>query len=260
MKRPQSNRRYIRWILITIFGLTVLTCIGLSRQQTAITGSSSEPAFPKSPTSPQPTQTLSPTANSSSRSPSLPGIQRDNLPNNPTKTKFGHFPYSEDDQNRLASVGRFVRGTYERSEFLDTEAEQAFRQMMAAASAQGISLMPISGFRNVADQSELFKKQVKRRGSEMEAARASAPPGYSEHHTGYALDIADRQHPDTDLKIIFQETEAYRWLLGNAPKYGFEQSFPFNNKQGVNFEPWHWRYFGSPRSAQVFADARQSQP
>jgi zinc D-Ala-D-Ala carboxypeptidase len=163
------------------------------------------------------------------------------------KTYFGHLPYQEADPARLETVGRFVRGTYERPETLDVEATEAFRQMVAAAKLEGIELMPISGFRTIADQKELFEKQVERRGSVEAAAKWSAPPGHSEHHTGYAIDIGDMQS-DTDLKLSFQDTDAYRWLQTHAKQFGFEQSFPQNNQQGVSFEPWHWRYVKSARA------------
>jgi zinc D-Ala-D-Ala carboxypeptidase len=171
------------------------------------------------------------------------------------KPYFGHLPYQEDDPNRLVDAGRFIRGTYERSEALDFEANDAFQTMRAAAKAEGVSLMPISGFRTIADQRILFEKQVERKGSEEAAAKWSAPPGYSEHHTGYAIDIGD-VNSDTDLKMTFQDTNVYRWLIVNARSFGFEQSFPSNNPQGVSFEPWHWRYMGSPRAEQIFAVAR----
>jgi zinc D-Ala-D-Ala carboxypeptidase len=179
-------------------------------------------------------------------------------PLKPVKAYFGHLPYQEAEQSRLVSVGHFVRGTYERLELLDMEVSQAFQGMADAAKEEGVTLMPISGFRSIADQHSLFTQQIQRQESEEAAARLSAPSGYSEHHTGYALDIADVQRSDTDLKLGFQETKAYRWLTENAYKYGFEQSFPENNWQGVSFEPWHWRYVLSPRAAQVFAVAKSS--
>lgn len=175
-------------------------------------------------------------------------------------TRLGHFPYAEAEPNRLQAVGHFERGTYERPETLDVEAANAFGQMVNAAATAGIQLMPISGFRSIADQQDLFARQVQRQGSETAAAKMSAPPGHSEHHTGYAIDIADGQQGDTDLKIEFQTTRAYQWLAQNAQAYGFEQSFPAHNPQGVSFEPWHWRYVQSPRAAQIFAAARTQFP
>jgi zinc D-Ala-D-Ala carboxypeptidase len=185
-----------------------------------------------------------------------PDVPPDIARSNPVTPLFGHLPYAENDLSRIEPVGRFVRDTYERDETLDYEAVQAFQAMLAAAKAEGIALMPISGFRSIADQKTLFDKQIQRQGSEEAAARLSAPPGYSEHHTGYAIDIADVDQPDADLKFSFQDTNAYRWLVANAYKFGFEQSFPQGNWQGVSYEPWHWRYVLSDRAAQIFAVAK----
>jgi zinc D-Ala-D-Ala carboxypeptidase len=169
---------------------------------------------------------------------------------------FGHLPYDEAPPDRLVSIGKFERENYVREEALDREAAQAFQVMVDAARSQGVQLMGISGFRNIPDQQALFDKQIERRGSAEAASKLSAPPGHSEHHTGYALDITDASRTDVDLKVAFEETAAYRWLVTNASQYSFEQSFPRNNAQGVSYEPWHWRFVGSARSAQVFAAAR----
>jgi zinc D-Ala-D-Ala carboxypeptidase len=177
-------------------------------------------------------------------------------PRSSVQTHFGHFPYTEDTSDRLVSIGKFVRENYEREEAVDVETAQAFQVMVTAARTQSVQLMGISGFRSIADQQLLFDKQIAKRGSAEAAAKLSAPPGHSEHHTGYAIDITDRSRTDVDLKIIFEETAAYQWLVVNAHQYGFEQSFPRNNAQGVNYEPWHWRFVASDRAAQVFAAAR----
>ncbi|MGB3297557.1 MAG: M15 family metallopeptidase [Phormidesmis sp.] len=173
---------------------------------------------------------------------------------------FGHLPYAEDDPARLAEIEPFEREGYRRTEQLDAEAAQAFTNMQTVARSQGIELMAISGYRTIADQKELFASQIERKGSEAAAAEYSAPPGHSEHHTGYALDIADASQPETDLKHSFENTPAYRWLLENAYMYGFEQSFPKNNVQGVSFEPWHWRYINSARAAKTFVTAKTAFP
>lgn len=174
------------------------------------------------------------------------------------QTSYGHFPYDEAPPERLVPAGRFVRDSYERSEKLDFETDQAFNAMREAARNQGVQMMIISGFRNISDQQGLFERQISRRGSPEAAAQYSAPPGHSEHHTGYALDIADVQRPDADLKLTFQDTEVYRWLMANARPYGFEQSFPEGNAQGVSFEPWHWRFTKTPRSQEIFAAAKRA--
>lgn len=172
----------------------------------------------------------------------------------PVQEKYGHFSYGEAPIDRLISL---EPPYYERTESLIDTAATVFVQMQADAAQAGVKLVPISGFRTVADQVKLFDRQIKRAGDEMNAARLSAPPGYSEHHTGYALDIGDGNQPKADLKYEFENTDAYQWLLTHATRdYGFELSFPENNRQGVSFEPWHWRFTASKEAAQIFAMAR----
>ncbi|BAM53675.1 hypothetical protein BEST7613_4744 [Synechocystis sp. PCC 6803] len=200
-------------------------------------------------------------------SPLLPGLPPDyeqlsplaeqqgsrEVPNNiAVKTNLGHYSFPENSQQRLVKVGEY----YGRSESLDQEAATAFKKMQADAQVQGVRLTIISGFRSIASQDALFQNQIKRKGGKEAAARFSAPPGHSEHHTGYALDIGDGANPANDLKINFENTSAYQWLARNANQYGFELSFPPNNSQGVSYEPWHWRYVASPRASQIFMVAR----
>ena len=200
--------------------------------------------------------------------PQLSAISVSPIPTNPSQSAsaestqtlqaFNHLPYAEADPARLQPAGTFVRENFERVESLDLEAANAFIIMVEEAKAQGINLMPISGFRTVVQQQELFAKQIERHGSESAAAQLSAPAKYSEHHTGYAIDIGDSDRPETDLDATFADTTAYQWLLNNAYIFGFEQSFPPNNPQGLSFEPWHWRYVQSERAAQVFKTARET--
>jgi len=85
----------------------------------------------------------------------------------------------------------------------------------------------------------------------------SAPPGHSEHHTGYAVDIGDGNNPSTNLQESFENTAAYRWLEANASRYSFELSFPRDNLQGISYEPWHWRFVGDRHSLETFYRVRE---
>lgn len=165
-----------------------------------------------------------------------------------SNTLYGHYPYAENPQNRLVVVGTYNG----RSESLDKEAATAFRNMKDVALSSGVDLRIISGFRSIATQKTLWANQVSRRGSKEEAAKYSAPPGYSEHATGYTLDIGDGANPKTDVKVDFQNTKAGIWLKSNASKFGFDMPFTPGNSQGVSHEPWHWRYKGSDRAKQIF--------
>ena len=66
---------------------------------------------------------------------------------------------------------------------------------------------------------------------------AATAPGYSEHHTGQALDFASI--PD---ELPFPETGAFRWLCDSARRFRFTLSYPPDNPFGLVYEPWHWRH------------------
>jgi zinc D-Ala-D-Ala carboxypeptidase len=267
-----------RWpfIALTLITMLVVLWAGLTlqwvfapqsvRQTISPSTAASTPPLPswvKSASSPLVAPTI-PTAPSPNPS-GLPSTPRDKAPavgkqtvnrNNPLpQSRYGHLPYAEAVSDRLVSVGTYGSGANQRTEFLDKEAAATFAQMKSDAEATGVNLVAISGFRSVADQEKLFERQIKRQGSEAAASRLSAPAGYSEHHTGFALDIGDGDRPETDVKYEFETTKAYQWLQSNGRRYGVELSFPPNNVQGVSFEPWHWRFTSTPYAAAVFSVA-----
>ncbi|WP_249064291.1 M15 family metallopeptidase [Argonema antarcticum] len=173
-----------------------------------------------------------------------------------SQTTYGHFPYKQADPKRMIIVASYATEEYQRFESVDPEAGKALMKMIYAARDEGVWIILVSGFRTIKQQQKLFQEQIKRRGSPEAAAKVSAPSGYSEHHTGFAVDLADGQFPKQDITYQFENTAAYRWLTRRAKEFGFEMSFSPNNAQGVSFEPWHWRYVGSPDSAAIFANAR----
>ena len=170
--------------------------------------------------------------------------------------KYGHFPYPEGEATSMALIASYSEGDIQRAETLHTDAAQALLEMVATARVEGIWLVPASGYRTIAQQRTLFSAQIAKKGSPEAAAIVSAPPGYSEHHTGYAIDLTDGTLPQTqDISDAFAETEAYQWLVANAGTFGFELSFPEDNEQGIAFEPWHWRYVGTAEAQALFRTA-----
>lgn len=142
---------------------------------------------------------------------------------------------------------------------LQTEAAQAYRNMAAAAAADGVELMLCSGYRSVEYQQGLFEKKVQqyldkgktREEAEAEASTIVAVPGHSEHNTGLAADIVAPDHQVLDT--AFEETPAFAWLQEHAAEYGFVLRYP-NNKSaitGIIYEPWHYRYVGPENAAQM---------
>lgn len=174
-----------------------------------------------------------------------------------SKTVYGHFLYPPGHINRMVVISSYGARRYQRFEYLHPEAALALMKMIYTARDEGVWLVPVSGFRTVEHQQELFEAQIQRRGSAKAAAKFSAPPGYSEHHTGFAVDLTDGNFPKKDISVDFENTKAFRWLTRHAREFGFELSFPPNNSQGVSYEPWHWRYVGSAEAIATFAQARK---
>ncbi|MCC3418907.1 MAG: D-alanyl-D-alanine carboxypeptidase family protein [Microcoleus sp. PH2017_01_SCD_O_A] len=163
---------------------------------------------------------------------------------------LGHLPYPE------APAADLVNVTSDGSIKLRTSAAAKYQEMANAAAASGIYFAPISGFRSVDDQQHVFfDVKAERRQNASKRAEVSAPPGYSEHHTGYAIDLGDGSSPDTNLSPSFENTQAFKWLEANATAFSFEMSFPKNNRQGVSYEPWHWRFVGDRQSLETFYKA-----
>ena len=162
----------------------------------------------------------------------------------------GHFPYPEAVRGTLVEVYPGIE--------LHVDTAKALSLMSAAASASGVNLILLSGYRSHELQDEIFYGvKSQRNQTASQRAKVSAPPGYSEHSTGYAIDLGDGSFPDTHFEVAFESTKAFRWLKENAAKYHFILSFPRNNAQGVSYEPWHWRYEGTTTSLQQFESANR---
>lgn len=165
----------------------------------------------------------------------------------PSDSLLGHRPYADAPAAVLTPLASNpdIR--------LRTTAARAFNDLQTAAARDGVQLLPLSGFRSKQEQRSLFfDVKAERNQSVTERASVSAPPGYSEHHTGYAIDIGDAQAPNTHLETTFEQTAAFRWLQANAKRFNFELSFPRNNPQQVSYEPWHWRFVGDVESLRLF--------
>ncbi len=168
-------------------------------------------------------------------------------------TLLHHFRYAEAPIDQLVSIGNGFQ--------LRTAAAQKFQSMVKAAQAAGVNIITISAFRSVSEQQRLFfDVKAERAQAATKRAEVSAPPHYSEHHTGYAIDVGDGSAPAANLNQSFDQTKAFKWLSTNAPRYSFELSFQEHNTQGVSYEPWHWRYVGDSDSLETFYKARKTQP
>tara|TARA_B100000424_G_scaffold133243_1_gene101063 strand:+ start:189 stop:914 length:726 start_codon:yes stop_codon:yes gene_type:complete len=157
---------------------------------------------------------------------------------------LGHLPYKEALKDELVFVEPHI--------WVHKDMYRSLLRMRQNAEKDGIYLVFLSGFRSIKLQEEIFYSlKSLRNQNALERARVSAPPGYSEHSTGFAIDIGDANNRNTDFEVEFENTEAFRWLKKNAAKYHFKLSFDQNNKN-VDYEPWHWRYEGSIKALKIF--------
>ena len=160
---------------------------------------------------------------------------------------LGHLPYNEISEDKLVLIEPNVE--------VHIDMRDSLLKMKEEARKDGIYLVFLSGYRSINLQNEIFYSLKSIRNQEaVERARVSAPPGYSEHSTGFAIDIGDATQRDTDFETEFENTEAFKWLIKNAAKFHFKLSFKKNNKY-IDYEPWHWRYEGSIEALKVFENA-----
>ena len=124
--------------------------------------------------------------------------------------------------------------------------------MLSDCKAAGLNPEVCSGYRTLNDQSALFNNKVSRvmeqgynrQAAELLASTEVAYPGTSEHHTGLAVDIVDKDYPVLDKTQEDRLTQ--QWLLENSWKYGFILRYPADKTSltGIIYEPWHYRYVG----------------
>jgi len=130
------------------------------------------------------------------------------------------------------------RGDDGREHLLVPAAAAAWKRLKAAARGDGVELKIASAFRSVERQAEIVREKLKS-GLNIDAVLlVCAPPGFSEHHSGRAVDVDTPDCPPLDG--AFAQTEAFRWLSLRAQEHGFTLSYPRGNPHGYEFEPWHW--------------------
>lgn len=140
-----------------------------------------------------------------------------------------------DEATELVEIGPNLVGHMQR---LTPEAGQRWADMVAAAANTNILLLIVSGFRGVDYQADLIRKKIAA-GQQIGAIlKVNTAPGFSEHHTGKAIDIATPG--SRPLTEDFENTEAFQWLTAEAGKFGFSMTYSRENPWGISYEPWHW--------------------
>jgi len=139
------------------------------------------------------------------------------------------------EPEELVDVGPNIIGRMQR---LTPETAQAWTDMQTAAAADSIELLIVSGFRSIADQARLIWNKLCEGQTIDTILKVNTAPGFSQHHTGRAIDIAT---PGVrPLTEPFDESPAFQWLDTHAETFGFRMPYRYNNEWGLTYEPWHW--------------------
>ena len=142
-----------------------------------------------------------------------------------------------EEATHLVDAGEDILG---RPQKMTPETFKAWRAMQSAALQDGIKIELVSAYRSIAYQGGLIRRRLAAGGELETILKASAPPGYSEHHTGRALDLHAGEGPP--LTEAFEQEPAFDWLCKQAAAFGFRLSYPRDNDFGIIYEPWHWCY------------------
>ena len=143
---------------------------------------------------------------------------------------------------------------------IDSRCYEAFQEMMDACKAAGYSPFLCSAYRTQETQQGLYDNKVQRlvdsgmseEEAKVEAAKAVAIPGTSEHQLGLAVDIVDANMQDlTDEQ---ENTATQKWLMANSWRYGFIHRYPNGRTDitGIIYEPWHYRYVGLDAAKEIY--------
>ncbi|MBM4377878.1 MAG: M15 family metallopeptidase [Deltaproteobacteria bacterium] len=103
----------------------------------------------------------------------------------------------------------------------ERDTANAYAVMQAAAAADGVNLVVVSGFRTQSEQQYLYGCYVN---CNCNNCNLAAQPGYSNHQSGHALDL------NTSSPGVLS------WLNTHGGTFGFSRTVPS--------EPWHWEWWG----------------
>lgn len=155
---------------------------------------------------------------------------------------FYHFRFPEASAADLVTINGYK---------VNRMAVDNLRRMIADARSQGVSLTIGSAFRSVEYQRGIVQRKKAAGQSLSKIYYVSSHPGFSEHHTGLAIDFTPINHG-------FAKTAGYRWLQNNANNYGFVQTFTpsYSRATGISEESWHWKFTGSPQAQAMLANSQ----
>jgi LAS superfamily LD-carboxypeptidase LdcB len=151
--------------------------------------------------------------------------------------------YVPDDLVKINQKWNFHTPDYPK--YLRRYVARMIERILQNAEEQGVHIRVFSAYRSYEKQRYLYLNAISRYG---ESQNKVAKPGHSEHQLGTTVDLCGLD-PKTVLNPDFDRTKEGRWLMENAPKLGFFQSYTKENQHQTGYvpEPWHYRFYGEKR-------------
>ncbi|HEY6985530.1 MAG TPA: M15 family metallopeptidase [Rhodanobacteraceae bacterium] len=146
------------------------------------------------------------------------------------------------EPRELAFIGLDV---HQRPAWLAPRAARAFERLRDAAHDDRVTIEVVSAFRSADYQLGILRGKRERGLAIADILRVSAAPGYSEHHSGRAVDLTTPGY--AALEEEFERSPAFAWLRRHARRFGFTLSYPRNNRNRIAYEPWHWCWHAARR-------------
>ena len=121
----------------------------------------------------------------------------------------------------------------------------------------GVTIELDSVYRSVKAQQNLWDSWTVEKGIDY-VRKYVAVPGYSEHHTGLAVDICLRKDGELEYENddMIADRETFAKVHAKLADYGFILRYLENRDDvtGYAYEPWHLRYVGSSEIAKEIKD------
>jgi len=157
-----------------------------------------------------------------------------------------HHPLVPEDYLPAELLAPNVRLGSGEAALLRPEAASAVERMFAAAAADGVHITIKSSFRSYDTQATVYNGYLAQKGQYL-SDTSSARPGFSEHQTGFALDIGDASvGPSCEFTFCMAGSPAGSWVAAHGADYGFVIRYPLGQEPvtGYAAEPWHLRFLG----------------
>ena len=164
--------------------------------------------------------------------------------------KYSKLPDSWEKNIELVSA----KNAWDEDVKLEKQTYEKYKQLEKELKNDGITIVLDSIYRSVKEQQELWDRWSNDPEKGIDYVKKYvAVPGYSEHHTGLAVDIVIKK----DGKLIEEnedmiaEEEIFEKIHKKIADYGFILRYPKDREEitGYTYEPWHLRYVGSKKIA-----------